>query len=90
MKTCRRFRISGIVQGVGFRYYTQKQALRLGLAGWVRNLPGGEVELLACGRPERLDELHAWLLQGPTRASVSGVQVEIPEVVTDPVGFAIC
>jgi acylphosphatase len=74
---------------VGFRYYAQKEALRLGLAGWVCNLAGGDVGLLACGTPERLDEFHRWLLQGPATARVSSVEVEALNVGQNLDGFTI-
>ena len=89
VKTCRRYRVSGHVQGVGFRYYAQKEALRLGLAGWVCNLAGGDVDLLACGAPETLDDFHGWLLQGPAMARVSSVEVEALVVGQDFDGFLI-
>jgi acylphosphatase len=89
VKTCRRYRVSGLVQGVGFRYYAQKEALRLGLAGWVCNLAGGDVDLLACGAPVRLDKFYEWLLQGPAMAGVSSVEVEALDADQDLDGFTI-
>lgn len=68
--------ISGRVQGVFFRAETRKQALRLNITGWVRNLADGRVEVLACGRPEDLDKLLVWLESGPPLAEVSGVSRE--------------
>lgn len=68
--------VRGRVQGVGFRFHTEAVARRLGVPGWVRNLPGGDVEILA-----RLDEeaLEAAFLdavrQGPPGAHVSGMDV---------------
>ena len=89
MSECRRFRVSGFVQGVGFRYYTQKQAIRLGLVGWVRNLANGDVELVACGKRARLDELYAWLQTGPTMAKVHRVEVDPTEETETFTGFSI-
>ena len=89
MNVCRRFRVSGLVQGVGFRYYTQKQAIRLGLLGWVRNLASGEVELVACGTAAQLDELNAWLRKGPTIASVHRVEMETIDETEVFTGFSI-
>lgn len=71
---CRRYLVRGRVQGVFFRASTRDQARRLGLTGWARNLPSGEVEVVACGAPERLAALEAWLWQGPPAARVSAVE----------------
>lgn len=65
--------VEGRVQGVGYRAATRREAQRLGLTGWVRNLPDGRVELLASGSPEALDALERWLWQGPAFARVDGV-----------------
>lgn len=73
MTRCRHYLVSGRVQGVFFRAHTQALARRLGLTGWVRNLPDGRVELVACGEAERLAQLEAWLWQGPPHARVEGV-----------------
>lgn len=73
MNRCRHFRVSGRVQGVFFRAATEAAARRLGLTGWVRNLPDGSVELLACGEEAKLKELEQWLWQGPPRARVEQV-----------------
>lgn len=70
---CRRFRVSGRVQGVFYRAGTQDRARRLGLTGWVRNLPDGKVELVACGDEARLKQLEEWLWQGPPHAHVEDV-----------------
>ncbi len=70
---CRRFRVSGRVQGVFFRSGTQDRARRLGLTGWVRNLPDGNVELVACGDETKLKQLEEWLWQGPPHARVENV-----------------
>jgi acylphosphatase len=68
--------ISGRVQGVGFRAHTQREAERLGVNGWVRNLPDGRVELVAEGEPAPVDQLVNWCQSGPNRARVSDVRVE--------------
>jgi acylphosphatase len=73
MNRCRLFIISGQVQGVFFRASTEATARRLGLRGWVRNLPDGQVEVIACGEESRLKELERWLWQGPSRARVAKV-----------------
>jgi acylphosphatase len=68
--------VSGRVQGVGYRYRTLEEAGRLSLSGWVRNLPSGQVEVLAQGPAVVVDHLVTWLEDGPRWASVSGVEVE--------------
>lgn len=74
MKDCRLFRIEGRVQGVWFRESTRQQALSLGITGYARNLPGGAVEVLACGETASLERLAAWLHEGPQWARVTKVQ----------------
>ncbi len=68
--------VSGRVQGVCFRAETQAQAGRLGLTGWVRNLPDGRVEVRAFGPPAGLDELRTWLKRGPPQAHVLKLDCE--------------
>ncbi len=66
--------IHGQVQGVGFRWATQRQAQSLGLDGWVRNEPDGTVRLRARGRVDALESLEGWLHRGPPPAVVSEVE----------------
>ena len=75
MSQCRRFLVSGSVQGVFYRVSTEATARRLGLTGWVRNRRDGSVELVACGAEANLQELESWLWQGPPHARVEQVQV---------------
>ena len=65
----------GRVQGVGFRASTAFEARALGVEGWVRNLPGGEVEVFAQGDASAVDALLAWLGHGPAGARVTGVDI---------------
>jgi acylphosphatase len=65
--------VRGRVQGVGFRASAAHEARRLGVDGWVRNLPDGSVELEARGTAAAVDALCAWLTQGPRGARVTGV-----------------
>ena len=58
-------KVSGLVQGVFFRANTRDEALKLGLTGFVRNLPDGSVEIVAEGDREILDELLRWCQKGP-------------------------
>lgn len=75
----RHFRISGRVQGVGFRYWTQQEAKRLGLSGWVCNRPDSTVEAEASGSDEMLDAFEKWLQQGPPGARVDRVESTVPD-----------
>ena len=68
-------RVSGRVQGVSFRWYTEEQARRLGVTGWVRNEPDGSVLVHAEGDDEAVDDLVAWCRTGPSLARVSDVAV---------------
>jgi acylphosphatase len=68
--------VRGHVQGVSFRDYTQQEALRLSLQGWVRNQPDGAVEVTAEGPRPSLEQLLAFLHQGPPDARVAAVQSE--------------
>lgn len=72
-KTAKRFYVSGVVQGVGFRFFAQRVAQRLGLGGYTKNLRDGRVEVYAIGGERELGELHHALVRGPEAASVSGV-----------------
>ena len=65
--------VSGRVQGVAFRAFTQSRALDLGLVGWVKNLPSGEVEVRVEGPWPALESLRQQLRQGPPAARVDGV-----------------
>jgi acylphosphatase len=68
-----RFIVSGRVQGVGFRWFVMREATRLDLAGHVRNLPDGSVEVVAEGPPAGLASLEAALRQGPSGARIQAV-----------------
>jgi acylphosphatase len=70
----RRFVVRGRVQGVGFRWFVEREAQTLGIAGWVRNKPDGSVEVLAMGTHEQLSGLRARLQEGPRAARVDGVE----------------
>ncbi|MCK6554491.1 acylphosphatase [Candidatus Binatia bacterium] len=72
-----RLRIKGRVQGVGFRYAAVDEAMRLGLTGWVRNTPDGDVELVAEGHAELVRRLIDWSHAGPPGALVTGVDQQL-------------
>jgi acylphosphatase len=65
--------VHGRVQGVYFRDYTRRQALVLGLGGWVRNLPDRTVETVFEGDPEKVKDMLAWLHMGSPLSQVKGV-----------------
>ena len=67
-------RIKGRVQGVGFRFSTVDEARRLGVTGWVRNTYDGDVELVAEGPRDRLQQLVTWCHAGPRGALVTDVE----------------
>jgi acylphosphatase len=80
-------RITGRVQGVGFRYATVNQATTLGLTGWVRNEPGGGVEAVFEGPRDLLEQVLAWCHHGPALAQVRTVEVRWDETATPHPGF---
>ena len=73
-RQAKRYVVSGRVQGVGFRYFVQRQAEALGLAGWVRNLPDGRVEAFIEGLPAQLAQIETLLREGPSQSRVESVE----------------
>lgn len=73
-------KVSGEVQGVYFRDYTQKEAKALGLSGWVRNEPDGTVYIEVEGEQQALEKFKAWVQHGPARAEVKRVMETEGEV----------
>jgi acylphosphatase len=69
-------RISGMVQGVGFRYSAVREARRLRINGWVRNADDGDVEVWAEGPEEKLSAFLEWLRRGPSYSRVDSVKKE--------------
>jgi len=72
-------RVSGVVQGVGFRWFVHHHARELGLSGWVSNLPDGSVEVVAEGPGEELERLLVLIEQGPRSALVADREVRWAE-----------
>ncbi|HEX6850977.1 MAG TPA: acylphosphatase [Candidatus Polarisedimenticolaceae bacterium] len=81
--------VSGRVQGVGFRFAAGEAAAEIGVAGWVRNLPDGSVEIVAQGPPSKVASMTAWAARGPRYATVDGVHVEDLEPLPGLAGFEI-
>ncbi|MBU1204830.1 MAG: acylphosphatase [Nanoarchaeota archaeon] len=71
--------ISGYVQGVCFRYFTKIEARRLGLKGFVKNLPNGDVEVVAEGNEKELNELIDFCRKGPMFSCVANLKLEYGE-----------
>ncbi len=71
----RRFIVRGRVQGVGFRWFVEREAHILGVGGWVRNNHDGSVEVLAQGTRDQLSGLHSRLREGPRASRVDSVDV---------------
>ena len=92
MKSAKHFLVHGLVQGVAFRANACERARELGLVGWVRNLPNGEVEVLAAGDDALLDTFERWLWQGPELARVTRVETHAAsaEAVESLSGFKVC
>jgi acylphosphatase len=82
-----RLRITGQVQGVGYRYWMTRTAASLGLGGWVRNRTDGSVEALVTGAPEAVAAMIEAARKGPLGAHVTGVTVT-PDKDDGSVGFA--
>ncbi|WP_202302554.1 acylphosphatase [Dryocola clanedunensis] len=70
--------VHGMVQGVGFRYSTQREAQNLGLTGYARNMDDGSVEVLACGEAGKVEQLIEWLKAGGPRSA------RVDKVLTEP------
>lgn len=71
-----RVRVTGKVQGVGFRMAAVRRAHSLGVAGWVRNLEDGSVEAILQGAHDSVDQMLSWLHVGPPAARVDGLECE--------------
>lgn len=80
--------VTGRVQGVSFRVYAEREAARLGVAGWIRNEPDGSVAGHFEGEPAAVDALVAWCRSGPPLARVRDVTVR-PATVSGVEGFGV-
>lgn len=89
MKKAQLFTISGRVQGVAFRYFTQRIALSIGIYGYVKNLYNGDVEVYAIGTEEQLLNLYSYLRQGPSMANVQSITKNDVKIIDDYKTFSI-
>jgi acylphosphatase len=80
----RRYLISGRVQGVGFRWFVEREAALIGITGWVRNCDNGDVEVMATGSREQHDTLRRRLQAGPRAARVDGVHESAAPLLESP------
>jgi acylphosphatase len=81
--------VSGLVQGVGFRYFVYREATQLGVDGYVRNLATGQVEALFCGEKGLIDEMIKAVRVGPRHASVEHIHLEEITPPANVTGFTI-
>jgi acylphosphatase len=84
-----RYVVRGRVQGVGFRWFVEREAHMLGIAGWVRNNHDGSVEILAQGTRDQLSGLHSRLREGPRASRVDSVEVSPAESMAGLSSFRI-
>ncbi|HEV8305707.1 MAG TPA: acylphosphatase [Gemmatimonadales bacterium] len=88
--SARRWIVRGRVQGVGFRWFVYREADRLGLGGFARNLPDGSVEVVSEGPEESLEVLERLLERGPAMARVDALErFEVPPELEVPKAFDI-
>ena len=85
----RRFVVRGRVQGVGFRWFVEREAHILKIGGWVRNNPDGSVEVFAHGTRDQLTGLHSRLREGPRAARVDDVEVSEAEPIPGLTSFQV-
>lgn len=81
--------VTGLVQGVGFRYFVQARAIKHGVGGWVRNMADGSVEILAEGEADALDPFLDAIRIGPRAAQVSDLRIERTLISSPITGFDI-
>ncbi len=88
-RVARKFVVSGIVQGVGFRYFTQRAAARHQVVGYVRNRPDGSVEAYAEGSQRAVEAFRGDLMTGPTYAEVTHFEEEVLDPVSTFSSFRV-
>ena len=81
---CLSIQVSGRVQGVAFRHHTQKTAEKMGIKGYVKNMPDGSVYMEACGEESKMELFTDWCSKGPSLARVTNIHInDIPEFQAD-------
>src|SRR5271165_6533156 len=85
----RRFIVRGRMQGVGFRWFVEREAYILQVAGWVRNNADGTLEVLAQGTRDQLAGLHSRLREGPRAARIDEVEVSAAEPIAGLISFQV-
>jgi acylphosphatase len=88
-RIAKRYVVRGRVQGVGFRAFVQESASSIGIAGWVRNLDDGTVEVYATGPAEKVGQLEDSLWRGPRWSEVRGVNTREDTIDSGVTGFRI-
>lgn len=73
VQKCVKFTVSGLVQGVGFRYHTSYVGTKLDLKGYAKNLNSGDVEVVVCGQHDSIEHMADWLEHGPKTSRVDAV-----------------
>lgn len=81
--------VSGIVQGVGYRWSCRREGQGIGVTGWVRNLDDGRVEAVVQGTKEQVEQLIKWCYRGPSEARVSDIAVTYEDGLEDFKDFGI-
>ena len=76
MSKCVQITVNGRVQGVYFRAFTKKQANKHNITGYAKNLPNGDVEIIACGERNQIEQFVSWCHKGPALAKVSQVKTQ--------------
>lgn len=81
--------VTGFVQGVGYRQFVRKQAEKLGLTGWVQNLPDGRVEFVGQGKKEVIEKLIEQCKKGPFLSEVKDIEIKWEESTEPLIGFQV-
>jgi acylphosphatase len=82
MKVARKFIVSGVVQGVGYRFFAQNAAVRHQIVGYVKNLDNGDVEVIAEGEAQKMEDFKKELIIGPRFSVVKNIE----EIALEPTG----